>query len=182
MSLSLLSWALAFVGVAWALGAYNRLVRLRAEVNTAFAAVDAELQPLARLVDDMLESIDPDDEDRQEPSDKFLAPIREASAGLAAALAAARARPLDGDRIQAVREAGEAWAQAWDRAEREDAHDLAGPQLPETVSTERALRLKQADVIGGQFNEAVARYNRAITQFPAIFIAWTFKFKSASKL
>ncbi len=182
MSSSLLSWALAIIGVAWALGAYNRLVRLRAEVNTAFAAVDAELQPLARLVDDMLQGIDPNDEDRQEPSDKFLAPIREASAGLSAALAAARARPLEGDRIQAVREAGEAWARAWDRAEREDAHDLAGPQLPETVSTERALRLKQADVIGGQFNETVARYNRAITQFPAVLIALTFKFKSASKL
>lgn len=182
MSSSLLLWALAVVGVAWALGAYNRLVRLRAEVNTAFGAVDAELQPLARLVDDMLEALDPEDEDRQEPSDKFLAPIREASAGLSTALAGARAKPLEADRIQAVRRAGEVWAQAWDRAEREDAHDLAGPQLPETVSTERALRLKQADVIGGQFNETVDRYNRAIAQFPALLIAWIFKFKEASRL
>jgi LemA protein len=182
MSLSLLPWALAFVGVAWALGAYNRLVRLRAEVNTAFAAVDGELQPLARLVDDMLHGIDPDDEDRQEPSDQFLAPIRDASAALSAALVAARARPLEGPRIQALREAGEVWARAWDRAERADAHDLAGPQLPETVSTERALRLKQAEVIGSQFNAAVDRYNRAIGQFPAVIIALIFKFKSASNL
>lgn len=182
MSSSLLLWGLAIIGVAWAVGAYNRLVRLRAEVNAAFAAVDAELQPLARLVEDMLEGIDPDDEDRQEPSDKFLAPIREASASLSAALVTARAKPLDGERIQAVRQAGEVWARAWDRAEREDAHDLAGPQLPETVSTERALRLKQADVIGGQFNDAVARYNRAIAQFPAVLLAWAFKFKDASRL
>lgn len=182
MSDSLLLWALAVVGVAWAVGAYNRLVRLRSEVNTSFAAVDGELQPLARLVDDMLAGTDPQDEDRQQPSEKFLAPIREASSELTAALVAARARPLDGERIAAVRLAGERWARAWDYAERQDAHDLAGPQLPETVSTERALRLKQADVIGTQFNAAVDRYNRAITQFPAVLIAWTFSFRRGRHL
>lgn len=182
MSSSLLLWALAVVGVAWAVGAYNRLVRLRAEVNAAFAAVDNELQPLARLVDDMLAGVNPQDEDRPPPSDKFLAPIREASAELTAALVEARVRPLDGERIALVRRAGERWARAWDQAEREDAHDLAGPQLPETVSTERALRLKQADVIGGQFNEAIDRYNRAVTQFPAVLIAWTFSFRRGRRL
>lgn len=187
MSSSLLLWVAAVVLVAWAVGAYNRLVRLRAEVNTAFAAVDAELAPLARLVDDMLEVSNDnplrlDRGDEGAPSPEFLAPIREASAQLSAALAAARRQPLNGRRIARLRRAGEAWARAWDRAEREDAHDLAGPQLPETVSTERALRLKQSEVIGGLFNEAVDRYNRAISQFPAVLLAMAFRFRSGRRL
>ena len=187
MTASLLPWLLALVFVAWALGAYNRLVRLRAEVNTAFGAVEGELVPLARLVDDMLDRLEAEsgggeDDDRSEPSPAFLAPLRAASERLAAAIAEARQKPLEGDRIARLREAGEAWAQAWERAEREDAHDLAGPQLPETVSTERALRLRQADALGAQFNEAIDRYNHAIVQFPAVLIAWLFGFHSGRRL
>lgn len=182
MNSSLLLWVLAFVGVAWAVGAYNRLVRLRSDVNSAFAAVDAELQPLVRLVDDMLEGIHPQDEDRTPPSDKFLAPIRDASGQLSNALAAARLRPLDVERIEAVRQAGEHWARIWDRAEYEDARELGGPYLPDTVSTERALRLKQAEVIAAQFNESIDRYNRAITQIPAVLIAWTFNLRRGRRL
>ncbi len=187
MTASLLPWLAALVLVAWALGAYNRLVRLRAEVNTAFGAVEGELMPLARLVDDMLDRLEAesggrDDEDRPLPSPAFLAPLRAASEGLAAAVAEARQKPLEGERIARLRDAGEAWAQAWDRAEREDAHDLAGPQLPETVSTERALRLRQADALGTQFNEAVDRYNHAIAQFPALLVAWLFGFRSGRRL
>ena len=36
-------WVVAAVLLFWALGAYNRLVRLRAEAKTAFATLDAEL-------------------------------------------------------------------------------------------------------------------------------------------
>lgn len=194
MSSSLLLWAAAAVLVAWAVGAYNRLVRLRSEVNMAFSAVEAELLPLARLVDDMLAAADADSDvdvdadpgaagdDRAAPSPEFLAPIREASAQLSAALAAARQRPLDRKRIARLRRAGDTWSRAWDRAEREDAHDLAGPQLPETVSTERLRRLKQSEVIGGQFNEAVDRYNQAIGQFPAVILALLFGFRSGRRL
>jgi LemA protein len=180
---STLPWLVAIVGVAWAVGAYNRLIRLRAEVNTSFAAVDAELQPLARLVDDMLARAEAgDDEDPPTPSPDFLAPLRETSAQLSACLATARQKPLDGARIQALREAGEAWAAAWERAERQDAHDLAGPQLPETTSTERAIRLRQAEATGALFNEAVDRYNRAIAQIPAVLIASLFGFRSGHRL
>lgn len=180
---SALPWLLAIVLVAWAVGAYNRLVRLRAEVNAAFAAVDAELQPLARLVDDMLARADADlADDPPTPSPDFLAPLRDTSARLGDCLQAARQKPLDGARIQALRHAGEAWAEAWERAERQDAHDLAGPQLPETTSTERAIRLRQAEAAGLQFNDAVDRYNRAIAQVPAVLIASLFGFRSGQRL
>ncbi len=110
MTESLLPWLVALVFVAWALGAINSFVRLRAEVNLAFAAVEGELMPLARLVDDMLaraEAQAEHDDDAPVPSPAFLAPLRTASTRLATCVAAARQKPLDGERIVALREAGE---------------------------------------------------------------------------
>ena len=42
ISNSILSWTVAAGLLFWAVGAYNRLMRLRAEAHTAFAAVEAE--------------------------------------------------------------------------------------------------------------------------------------------
>ena len=66
---------------------------------------------------------------------------------------------------------------AWERAERDDAHDLAGPRLPETVTARRAQLAQQAHAATDQFNQAVVRYNEAIAQFPAVLLAWLFGFK-----
>src|SRR5574343_103928 len=121
MTSSLLSWALAAVLVFWGVGAYNRLVRLRAEVKSAFAAIDAELQPLAQLAQMLLPEPVTGEEGDAAGDDlpSFLPSIEGASAQLLASLAAARARPLDGERIAALGTASEAWDLPLDRAERE---------------------------------------------------------------
>ena len=69
-------------------------------------------------------------------------------------------------------------ANAWDRAEREDAHDLAGSRLPENLSAERAQSLHTSQLAADQFNAAVTRYNEAIAQFPAALLAWLFGFQA----
>ena len=71
---------------------------------------------------------------------------------------------------------------AWDRAEREDAHDLAGPRLSESLVATRAQLVLQVQAAASQFNEAVVRYNHAIAQFPAVLLAWVFGFKSGKLL
>ena len=71
---------------------------------------------------------------------------------------------------------------AWERAERDDAHDLAGPRLPDTVLLRRAQLLLQAHAATETFNNAVARYNEAIAQFPAVLLAWLFGFMPARPL
>ena len=93
------------------------------------------------------------------------------------ALAAARARPLEPGGIAALSAAQDVLAMAWERAERDDAHDLAGPRLPETVTARRAQLAQQAHAATDQFNQAVVRYNEAIAQFPAVLLAWLFGFK-----
>ena len=50
MTHTILYWLLPAVLLFWALGAYNRLVRLRAQVITAFVAVDNRLSQSLVLV------------------------------------------------------------------------------------------------------------------------------------
>ena len=96
---------------------------------------------------------------------------KDAPAQLAATLHSAKSRPLDPDRIAALGAAQEVLAMAWDRAERDDAHDLAGPRLPENFSSERQQRVRMTLAAAETFNDAVAQYNDAIAQFPAVMLA-----------
>ena len=69
-----------------------------------------------------------------------------------------------------------------ERGRVDDAHPseeatLAGPRLPENVTSERAQLARQTQVAIGHFNHAVARYNAAIDEFPALLLAWLFGFK-----
>ncbi|HEX2544904.1 MAG TPA: LemA family protein, partial [Ramlibacter sp.] len=112
----------------------------------------------------------------------FWGGLQGAAAQLAASLAAARAKPLDPERIAALGAAQEVLSMAWDRAERDDAHDLAGPRLPEDFSGERAQLVRMAHAATEKFNHAVVQYNEAIAQFPAVMLAWLFGFHPARGL
>ncbi|MDE2607127.1 MAG: LemA family protein [Burkholderiales bacterium] len=166
----------------WAVGAYNRLVRLRSDANTAFAALEAELARQVKLVQ---ECIPPEEEQPQSQftgGSAFWGGLQGAAAQLAATLASARARPLDPERIAALAAAQEVLTMAWDRAERDDAHDLAGPRLPATFGGERQQLVRMTLAATEHFNQAVHRYNEAITQFPAALLAWLFGFHPARGL
>jgi LemA protein len=182
MQSSFLPWVIAAVAVFWAVGAYNRLVRLRSNANAAFAALEAELTRQVQLVHECV----PPEED-QAPSQfaggsAFWGGLQGAAAQLQASLSSARARPLDPERIAALGAAQEILSMAWDRAERDDAHDLAGPRLPENFSSERQQLVRMAQAATEQFNQAVTLYNQAIAQFPAVMLAWVFGFHPARGL
>jgi len=183
MTGSVLSWSIAAVLLFWAVGAYNRLMRLRAEAITAFAAVDTEL---TRQVDLVRTQLPPPEQTQPAPLEgepvSFWSALHAAATQLAATLAAARSKPLDPERIAALSSAQDVLAMAWERAERDDAHDLAGPRLPDTVLLRRAQWLLQAHAATEAFNEGVARYNEAIGQFPALLLAWLFGFQPARPL
>lgn len=178
MPSSVVLWSIAAVLLFWGVGAYNRLMRLRAEANIAFAALEAELSKQVALVH---ECLPPPEPTQPAPLDgeptSFWAGLHGAAAQFAASLAAARSRPLDPEGIAALSAAQDVLAMAWERAERDDAHDLAGPRLPETLTTRRAQIVIQTHAATDQFDQAVNRYNDAITQFPAVLLAWLFGFK-----
>ena len=178
MSSSLLTWVAAAVLLFWAVGAYNRLVRLRGEANAAFASLEADLARQVQLVHELL----PEDGDHPASvfdgiGGSFWGGLQGAAAQLEATLAAARHKPLEPDRIAALAAAQSVLATAWERAERDDAHDLAGPRLPETLTETRARMTAQCIAGADRFSQAVHRYNAAIAQFPAVLLALLFGFK-----
>jgi LemA protein len=180
---SVVSWTIAAVLMFWSVGAYNRLMRLRAEANTAFASVEAEL---ARQVELVRSQLPPPEPTQPAPLDgeptSFWSSLHAAASQLAATLGAARSKPLDPDNIAALSAAQDVMAMAWERAEHDDAHDLAGPRLPDTVLLRRQQMLLQAHAATESFNVAVTRYNEAIAQFPALVLAWLFGFRPARPL
>jgi LemA protein len=177
MESSLLFWVIAAVLVFWSVGAYNRLVRLRSQANSAFAALEAELAKQVALVHAVLPAEEQQQASSFEGGSAFWAGLQGAGAQLAASLASAKIKPLDPERIAALGAAQEVLATSWERAERDDAHDLAGPRLPENLSAEREQMVRMAQAATEQFNLAVTAYNEAIAQFPAIVLAWLFGFQ-----
>lgn len=177
MESSLLLWVVSAITVFWAVGAYNRLVRLRAGANAAFAALDAELVKQVQLVHDCLPTGEAEAPSQFEGGSAFWAGLQGAAGQLAATLASARTKPLDAERIAALGSAQEVLSVAWERAVRDDAHDLAGPRLPENLNLEHAQCLRMTQAATEQFNQAVNRYNEAIAQFPAVLLAWLFGFQ-----
>jgi LemA protein len=177
MPSSVVFWSAAAVLLFWAVGAYNRLMRLRAEANTAFAALEAELAKQVALVRECLPPPEMTQPAPLEGDPGFWSGLHGAAAQFAASLAIARARPLEPEGIAALSAAQDVLAMAWERAERDDAHDLAGPRLPETLTARRAQIVMQTHSAIEHFDQAVSRYNRAIAQFPAVLLAWLFGFK-----
>ena len=156
MPSSLLSWVAAAVLLFWAVGAYNRLVRLRGEANAAFASLDAELSRQVQLVGQLLP------EDGEHPASvfdglegSFWGGLQGAAAQLETSLASARLRPLEPDRIAALAAAQSVLATAWERAERDDAHDLAVPRLPDTLTATRAHMTAQCIAGAERFTRTV---------------------------
>ena len=175
-SSSFLPWVISAVGLFWAVGAYNRLVRLRSEANQAFAALEAELAKQVHLVQECVPAEEDQPQSQFTGGSAFWGGLQGAAAQMQASLAAARTRPLDPERIAALGAAQEVLSMAWDRAERDDAHDLAGPRLPENFSGERQQIVRMTQAAIEHFNHAVNAYNEAIAQFPAALLAWIFGF------
>lgn len=178
MTSSVLTWTLAAVLLFWAVGAHNRLVRLRGEAYSAFGALESEITRQVELVRTQVPQSElPAGEAAARQSASATAALHAAANQFAACLASARGKPLDAGGIAALSAAQDVLAMAWQRAERDDAHDMAGPQLAEGVLAQRLQLALQTHAATQVFNQAVHRYNAAIAQFPAMLLAWLFGFK-----
>ena len=179
-------WVASAVLLFWSVGAYNRLVRLRAEANTTFAALDAQWQRQLALVDATLAQSGMPSQLTQpgELMDDITllwTALRGAAAQVAASLAAMRPRPLQAEAAAALGAAQDVLGTAWQRVQ-QDANDLAGSSLPDTVAAHWLQLTNETRKSQAQFNEAVARYNAGIGQFPAVLLAWLFGFKRAGAI
>lgn len=183
MALSALFWLAAAALLFWAVGAYNRLVRLRAGVAQAFAGIAAHGARLLALLEEF---------GAANPVREAMpahAVLKAAAAQFAICLAAARAAPLHAAEIAALATAAQVLGTAWGAALHE-LPEAEGKDAPAAAATgPRALwrqrweeEQMQSSASVQQFHTAVQHYNAAIAQFPALLLAWLFGFKAARAL
>lgn len=182
---SVLLWLFIALMVFWAMGAYNRLVRLRFQGIAAFAALEILLSQYVLMV-----------KKNFPPADAFIDPHAESKddaflsawTGLAAAadqfsvsLKMAHAKPLNGSTMLALRTALETLCLCWCRL-RDLPPDLTSSSLSNTLQSQWEHVALQSEMASTEFNRQVENYNEAIHQFPALLLAWIFGFKSAQPI
>jgi LemA protein len=165
-------WLLVAVLLFWSLGAYNRLVRLRAQVIGSFSGVDQRMvQALALLGEASLAP----DSDSAGRSGLLAAAVQ-----FEVALRVTRKQPLDASAMAALQTAYATVQVVWERRRAE----AAGPHATALAVMQRAWEdntqvLREAEA---SYNASVQNYNRAIQQFPASILSYFFGFASAAFL
>lgn len=186
MSGFVILWLVLAVLLFWSIGAYNRLVRLRAQAMAAFAAIDEQFKQYVTLVQTHFPLLSgPSPQGGPGPG---VAEIPMAWAGLGgaaaqfeAALQEARAQPLDAPAMSTLGAAHEILCVSWARVQNEPA-DLAGAPLPDTLQLQWDRISLHASKARLEFNRPVTVYNAAIAQLPARLLAWWFGFKPAKSI
>ncbi|MDF1485917.1 LemA family protein [Ramlibacter sp. H39-3-26] len=176
MSSSLVSWLVIAMLVFWAIGAYNRLMRLRSAALQAFGTLDAQLVRLMALLGEC-DTLAPEGEDVPRAL-QALVTLRAAATQFSAGLAVVRAQPLQADSVAALAAAHNALREAWGALHQVATGSAWFAAMPPRWE-QHMLYAEQATL---QFSGAVSAYNGAIAQFPAMVLAWLFGFRAARSL
>jgi LemA protein len=166
MSSSVVLWLGMAVLLFWAVGAYNRLVRLRSQGLASFAVLEGLLSQFVPMASSEL----PDLDGLAACADQFRV-----------ALKMCRSQPLHGASIGALTIAYETMCLSWQR-QRQLAPERALSALPEAPPLRWEQLVAQTEMARADFNKVVARYNAAVNQFPAALLARLFGFRPAQPL
>lgn len=189
---SLPYWIVGALALFWFVGAYNRLVRLRSAALQAYAALDAAMVRQLDFVQARLVQ----GEGVEAPALPSGASIHAAAGQMATLLAATRLRPLDPGGIAALGTATHVMVAAWQHLHPDavisfEADGTLSRPAPlnghdEPIEGSSPIAWPEpsaaAEIARGQFNIAVAHYNAAIAQFPALLVAWIMQLRSAGPL
>lgn len=185
MNASLLLWLLLATGIFWAVGVYNRLMRLRARGWDALGSVDKCLTQLLDLackrfgVADVAAARAASRFEESIPQD--WAALVECLVELDEALRMVRAQPLQRDSMRSLAQAADGLQREWQRLN--DAPlDLAGTAVPEDMREAwNGLADKGRNARNG-LNQILDSYDAAIAQFPARLLAGFMGFEPAGRL
>lgn len=165
----------------WAVGAYNRLVRLRAMAAQQFAVVDAQFVRLWAWVEGSLPAHVRDDDELTESPQTSLNEVWAACEVFAESLALVRANPFDAAPMQRVNIAR---VQLFKLLRQEKdfhmADDSAWFSDPLQKKFERLKTQSWPMIVA--YNQAVQAYNDAASEWPARWLAKQFRFVAAVKL
>jgi LemA protein len=171
-------WLMVAVGVFWALGAYNRLMRLQSQVQQTFNALELRLLEFTELVQQVLSDVVVSSapwraEMPLTQAAKHWSRLQESARQMAMALARMHEHPLQADSVVGVRQTQQELQAAWD--------NLLAPSAYRQAVSDALQQRWQAQLLLAQpdterFNQAVEQYNQAIAEFPAVLLARLFKF------
>ena len=179
-------WIAVALIVFWAVGAYNRLVRLRSQTVQAFAAVNGQLCKYVALVrangslmnDTGLAELVPQHADTL--TQAWIG-VDSAATQFEDSLKKISQQPLDPAAMSALQTAYSTLGTSWERLQSEPP-DLAGHRIPEVLQQDWSQVALLISPARAEFNRLVVAYNEAIAQFPASLLAWLFAFNPARPL
>ena len=189
MSSTVITIALLAIAVFWALGAHNRLVRLRSHVAQQLQQLvqlwQAQAQEMGLRLEQYVQGRETDSQWATLDDDALRwRPLTLAARQFLACLSVLKANPQQiaaVDDVSSVRAARDIFEAAWQRLSAEQ-DDLAGAPVPPDLQILWAQHEPAAQRKLQEYDEAVSAYHQAIGQFPALLLAWVFGFSLTGKL
>ena len=176
----LIAIAVVAVLMFWAVGAYNRLVRLKNTIANAFGQIDVQLKRRYDLIPNLVEA-----------AKKYLSHERETLEAVInarnqakSASDAARSRPANALAVTTLAVAEQALSSSLGQlfALNEAYPELKADQTIRDLSEELTSTENKVTFARQAFNDAVLDYNNAQGQFPAVLVARVFSFVPAAML
>lgn len=179
-----MDWSLEYgipvaVLVFWAVGAYNRLVRLRSAGVQAFSLLESQWhRHLAWIEVHALPVQEAAPGTTVAPSDWSL--VLPAMEQFKISLKAAKAQPMRAELSAALSAAWHIFRMACSQTLTPD--EAGHARVPDLLAPQWGQLMMQDQEAVEAFNVAVDRYNQAVRQFPARVLAWLFGFQLAGTL
>jgi LemA protein len=177
---TLVAIALAALFVFWAVGAYNRLVRLKNTIANAFGQIDVQLKRRYDLIPNLVEA-----------ARKYLS--HESATLEAVTLArnqartasdAVRSRPTNAAAVTTLADAEQALSGSLGRlfVVAEDYPELKADETIKDLSEELTSTENKVSFARQAYNDAVLDYNNAQGEFPTLVLARLFGFAPSAML
>ena len=172
--------AVAALLLFWAVGAYNRLIRLRNEISNAFAQIDVQLKRRHDLIPNLVEVARKYLEHERETLERVTA----ARAQVMAATDLVKSNPNQSGPIKSLGMAEGVLASALGRFQAvvESYPELKADQHMRELSEELTHTENKVAFSRQLFNDASLDYNNAAHQFPTNVVANLFGFRTAAML
>ncbi|MDO9406226.1 MAG: LemA family protein [Polaromonas sp.] len=181
MSLSTIIWiAVLALLVFWAVGAYNRLVRLKNVIANAFGQIDVQLKRRYDLIPNLVEAAKKYLQHERDTLEAVTAARNQARS----ASDAVRSRPANAAAVGALAVAEQVLDGSLGRlfALTEAYPELKADETVRELSEELTSTENKVGFSRQAYNDAVLDYNNAQGQFPAVLIARLFGFAPAAML
>jgi LemA protein len=175
--MSITLWVLIAIGLLvlfWAVGAYNRLVRLKNAIANAFGQIDVQLKRRYDLVPNLVEVARKYLEHEAETLEAVIAARNHARSAEQRAVAS----PLNAGALGALVGAEQMLGGALGRlfAVAEAYPDLKADQTMRELSEELASTENRIGFARQAYNDHVLEFNDAAAQFPTVILARLFSF------